>query len=71
MSLKDKGGMEIEEMPLKLCSKCFCTFFVIGGACAHCGSLESETFWTDDDGDCLFKLVSDKRPLRLVEVQSG
>jgi len=51
--------MKIRKMSVKLCTECYNAFFGLGDACNHCGSLEKETFWTDDDGDYLFKLVSD------------
>lgn len=63
-----KDAIEIRPMSIRLCPDCFCSYVVEHqngkGRCGGCGSLkEFESFWTDEDGDILFKAVSDKRAL--------
>jgi hypothetical protein len=54
-------SIEIEPMRVRLCPDCFGAFRTDKG-CAMCGSeREPVVYWSDENGDTLFQLVSDKR----------
>jgi len=60
--------IKITKLSVKLCPECFCSLFNTSSddetlVCQHCHRVgDAETFWRDETGDRLFKLVSDVTP---------
>lgn len=59
-------SISIKPMMVQLCARCFYAYRT-GNQCAGCGSKDPpQKFWTDEDGDMLFQLVSDVRKQPLI-----